>query len=163
MSNETTKAGADRLAYGVGLLIVIIGLIHTMPTLPGLDEWVREIANDPTATIRKFRFDYLNPLVFVLMMTVVVFSQSFYRAYKHKGKLVGGLSLALDVLFIVMAYLIAWTYLMEIESVCIVDRITGERAELIAKALEAEREYATSLGLPAPTTVDDPKRTRYFD
>jgi TRAP transporter 4TM/12TM fusion protein len=138
------------------LLIVIIGLIHTMPTLPGLDEWVREVANDPTATIRKFRFDYLNPLVFVLMMTVVVFSQSFYRAYKHKGKLIGGLSLALDVLFIVMAYLIAWTYLMEIESVCIVDRITGERAELIARALEAEREYAASIGLPAPTTVDDP-------
>lgn len=156
MSDESSNTWQDRAALGLGLIIVIIGLIHTMPTLPGLDEWVREFANDPTASIRKFPFEYLNPFVFVLMMTVVVLSQSFYRAYKDKGALVRGLCLALDLLFIIMAYLVAWTYLMEIESVCIVDQITGERQALIAKALEAEREYALSLGLPAPTTIDDP-------
>ncbi|MFK7966602.1 MAG: TRAP transporter permease [Burkholderiaceae bacterium] len=156
MTPTTQTEWPDRVAAALGLIIVIIGLINTLPTLPGLDEWVREMANDPTASIRKFPFEYLNPFAFVLMMTVVVFKSSFYRAYKHKGKFIAGASLAFDVLFIVMAYVVAWTYLMEIESVCIVDQITGDRQALIAKALEAEREYALSLGLPAPTTIDDP-------
>lgn len=156
MTSTTQVAWPDRVAMTIGLIIVMIGLVHTMPTLPGLDEWVREVTNDPTASIRKFPFEYLNPLAFVLMMTVVVFKESFYRAYRHKGRLVAGASLAFDALFIVMAFAVAWTYLMEIESVCIVDRITGERQALIAQALEAEREYAMSLGLPAPSTIDDP-------
>jgi len=97
----------DRVATAIGMIIVIIGLIHTMPTLPGLDQWVREMANDPTASIRKFPFEYLNPLAFVLMMTVVVFKESFYRAYRHKGSLIAGASLAFDALFILMAYAVA--------------------------------------------------------
>ena len=156
MTLSTQTEWPDRVATTLGLIIVIIGLVHTMPTLPGLDEWVREIANDPTASIRKFPFEYLNPFAFVLMMTVVVFKSSFYRAYRHKGSLIAGASLAFDILFIMMAYIVAWTYLMEIESVCIVDQITGDRQALIAQALEAEREYAESLGLPPPTTIDDP-------
>ncbi|MEZ5651973.1 MAG: TRAP transporter fused permease subunit [Burkholderiaceae bacterium] len=156
MTTSPDKPWPMRIASALGLLIVFIGLVHTMPTLPGLDEWVRALANDPTVTIRKFPYEYLNPLAFVLMMTVVVFSQSFYRAFKHKGSLIAAASLAMDVLFIVMAYAVAWTYLVEIESVCIIDQITGERQELIARALAAEREYATALGLPPPQTIDDP-------
>ncbi|MEZ5661255.1 MAG: hypothetical protein R3E83_22925 [Burkholderiaceae bacterium] len=156
MSNNVDRPWPMRVASALGLLIVIIGLVHTMPTLPGLDEWARELAGDPTFTIRKFPYEYLNPLAFVLMMTVVVLSQSFYRSFRHKGTLIAAAALAMDILFIALAFGVAWTYLVEIESVCIIDQITGERQALIAKALEAEREYAVSLGLPPPQTIDDP-------
>ena len=136
--------------------LVVVGMVHTMPTLPGLDQWVREVVGNPVLAIRRFPFEYLNPFVFALMMTIVVFKHSFYQAFKDRGSLTANLGLAADIIFIVMVYAVAWTYLMEIEAVCIIDRITGERADLIAKALLAEKEYAESMGLPVPTTVDDP-------
>ena len=135
---------------------VVIGMVHTLPTLPGLDQWAREVADYPALMIRRFPFEYLNPFVFALMMTIVVFKHSFYLTFKDRGPLTAGLSLAVDVIFIFMVYAVAWTYLMEIEAVCIIDRITGERADLIAKTLLAEKEYAESMGLPVPLTVDDP-------
>jgi len=41
--------------------------------------------------------------------------------------------------------------------VCAIDQITGERAELIAKSLAAEIQFAEDFGLPVPDTVDDPQ------
>lgn len=154
--SDNPLRGPDRIAAAIGLLLVLIGLVHTMPTLPGLDDWVREVSGDPTTAIRKFPFEYLHPVAFVLMMTIVVFKHSFYRQWGHKGGVTAAACLFIDLLFILMSWTTAWVYLMEIEAVCIVDQITGERQALIAKALEAEREFATSMGLPAPTTVDDP-------
>ena len=52
---------------------------------------------------------------------------------------------------------ISLTYLIEIDSVCLIDQVTGERARMIAEALEAEIAVAETLGLPIPDTVDDPK------
>ena len=148
----TSPAETDR---SPGILLAIIGMVHTLPTLPGLDEWVG-IGWKPIAYYQKFPFQYLNPLVFVLMMTIVVLKHSFYQTYRHKNGIIPHLGLAADILFVLMAYAVAWTYLMEIESVCIIDRITGERQALIAKALAAEKDFALSMGLPIPTSVDDP-------
>jgi TRAP transporter 4TM/12TM fusion protein len=55
-----------------------------------------------------------------------------------------------------MAVLLAATYLIEIQSVCLIDQFTGERADLIARALKEEQEFAELYGLPVPTSVDDP-------
>ncbi len=140
----------------LAFILVIVGMVHTLPTLPGLDQWAREVTGNPILAIRRFPFEYLNPFVFALMMTIVVIKHSFFLAFKHKGRLTASCSLVADVVFITMVYAVAWTYLMEIEAVCIIDRITGERAELIARALLAEKEFAESMGLPLPTTVDDP-------
>ena len=159
MSEPSNPVRLPAIDWAIAFLtfsFVVVGMVHTMPTLPGLDQWAREFTGNPLLAIRRFPFEYLNPFVFALMMTIVVFKHSFYRAFKDRGSLTAGFSLAADVIFIVMVYAVAWTYLMEIEAVCIIDRITGERAELIAKALLAEKEYAESMGLPIPTTVDDP-------
>ena len=64
--------------------LVVVGMVHTMPTLPGLDQWVREVVGNPVLAIRRFPFEYLNPFVFALMMTIVVFKHSFYQAFKDK-------------------------------------------------------------------------------
>ena len=143
--SETTKISQslaiDRVIAFLTFGFVIIGMVHTLPTLPGLDQWAREITDYPALAIRRFPFEYLNPIVFALMMTIVVFKHSFYIAFKDKGKLSGSLGLTFDIVFIIMVYMVAWTYLMEIEAVCIIDRITGERADLIAKALLAENGF----------------------
>ncbi len=62
----------------------------------------------------------------------------------------------MDIALIGMAVLISVSYLIEIDSVCLIDQITGERAELISKALFEEKEFAELYGLPEPTTVDNP-------
>ena len=155
-SKHSGAVSAEKLIGPLGILLVIIGMVHTLPTLPGLDQWVREVIGDQSLAIRRFPFQYLNPLVFVLMMTIVVLKHSLFRTYRDKKGVVPLLSLIADILFIVMALAVAWTYLMEIESVCMIDRITGDRQALIAKALAAEKDFAISMGLPIPTTVDDP-------
>ena len=55
-----------------------------------------------------------------------------------------------------VAIIIALSYLIEIDSVCLIDQFTGERAQLIVKALQEEKEFAELYGLPVPTSVDDP-------
>ena len=62
----------------------------------------------------------------------------------------------MDIGLVAMAVIISTSYLIEIDSVCLIDQFTGERAELIAKALIDEKEFAELYGLPAPSTVDDP-------
>ncbi|MEM9350326.1 MAG: TRAP transporter fused permease subunit, partial [Pseudomonadota bacterium] len=68
-----------------------------------------------------------------------------------------GFGLFLDIAMVTMAFVIALTYLTEIEAVCLVDRITGDRARLIEESLAAAAAFNESLGLPAPRTVEDPK------
>lgn len=52
---------------------------------------------------------------------------------------------------------ISLTYLIEIDSVYLIDALNGERARIIAETLQAEIAFAETTGLPAPDTVEDPK------
>ena len=74
------------------------------------------------------------------MMSVVSLNHSFWREYDDKGPLVKGLSLFMDVSLILMAALISLAFVIEIDSICLIDQFTGERAELIAKSLQAEKD-----------------------
>ena len=144
-----------RLSLALGLLLVVIGLLNTMPSFPGLDDWVKTTFGDGTV-IRRFSYEYLAPLCFVIMMTTVALDQSMARQYRDRGRAKFALGLAMDIALVVMAFALATAYLIEIDSVCLIDQFTGERAELIASALQAEIEFAESMGLPPPSTVDDP-------
>jgi TRAP transporter 4TM/12TM fusion protein len=144
------------LAALLGFILVLIGLLNTIPSIPGLDAYVQGLAGSASFAIRKFPYEYLYPLVFVIMMTVVALKHAFYRDFGDRGGMTSVLSLTMDVALIVMAMVIALSYLIEIDSVCLIDQITGERAALIEKALQSEKEFAELYGLPAPTSVDDP-------
>ncbi|MBR9651960.1 TRAP transporter permease [Thalassovita aquimarina] len=150
---------AQRIALVLGLVLVIIGLLNTLPSIPGLDKAVTRIFGDGVV-IRRFSYEYLFPLTFVMMMIVVALEHSFARAWRGRGALKHGLGLAMDIALVTMAVVIAASYLIEIDSVCLIDRITGERQALIAKALQEEIEFAEMMGLPAPTSVDDPSCIR---
>ncbi|AXS42005.1 TRAP transporter fused permease subunit [Breoghania sp. L-A4] len=147
---------AERLATLLGLILVIIGLLNTIPSIPGLDGFVQDLAGDPNFVVRKFSYEYLYPLAFVLMMTIVALKHSFYRDAAGKSRRARILSAGMDIALVAMAIVIALSYLIEIDSVCLIDQFTGERQALIARALQEEREFAELYGLPAPASVDDP-------
>ena len=156
MDNAAGPDRAERLALTLGLLLVTIGMLNTMPSIPGLDGWAGGLSARPDFVIRKFSYEFLFPLVFVLMMTTVALRHSFRRAAAGAGPGRRALALAMDAALIVMAVAVAGAYVIEIDAICAIDVVTGERAELIARALKEEIEFAESMGLPPPTTVDDP-------
>ncbi|WP_346891811.1 TRAP transporter fused permease subunit [uncultured Roseibium sp.] len=146
----------DRWAAALGLVLVVIGLLNTIPSIPGLDAFFQNLTDNPNFAIRKYPYEFLYPLAFVIMMTVVALKHSFYRSAINRSPLYKTLSLAMDIALVATAIIIALSYLIEIDSVCLVDQFTGERARLIAKALQEEKEFAELYGLPVPTSVDDP-------
>ena len=144
-----------RLSLVLGLVLVIIGLLNTLPSFPGLDDWVSDTFGKDVK-IRRFSFEYLAPLCFLVMMCTVALDQSMARLFRNKGPLKYAFGLGMDFALVIMAVVVSASYLIEIDSVCLIDQFTGERAELIARALQEEIEFNESMGLPPPTTVDDP-------
>ncbi len=157
VATQNQRGLAPRLVYWLSIFFVILGLINAMPGIPGLDQWAKDVTGDPHFVIRKFRFEYYYPFVFSLMMLIVALHHSMWRAWADRGKLRRCFGLFMDVALVVMAVTISLTYLAEIEAVCIIDRITGDRALLIEQSMQIAREDADLFGLPAPTTVEDPK------
>ena len=146
----------QQIALIGAFILVVIGLFNSMPTIPGLKDLIHSVAGNNMIVIRKFPYEYLYPLVFVFMMTIVALRHSFWRAYILKSPLKSKLGLGMDIALVVMSVVISITYLIEIDSVCLIDQFTGERAELMIRALQEEIEFAKLYGLPAPTTIDDP-------
>ena len=156
MTEPRRSDWAERLALVLGLLLVLIGMLNTLPSIPGLDDWALGLAGRPDFVIRKFSYEFLFPAVFVIMMVTVACRHSFRRVAAERGPGMRAAALAMDVALVVMAVAVATAYVIEIDAICAIDVVTGERAELIAKALADEIEFAESMGLPPPTTVDDP-------
>lgn len=157
-TSENAKA-SDRfitVARVVGLVLVCVGLFNTIPSIPGLDQWVRDVTGNPEFVIRKFSYEYLYPLAFVLMMITVVLNHSFYRQDQKKGRWQLGFGAFMDVALVLMTLVVALAYVIEIDSICLIDQVTGIRAELISQALIEEKEFAKLYGLPEPSSVDDP-------
>ncbi len=145
------------LLYALSLLLVIIGMINAMPGVPGLQNALRSLTGIESLAVNRFPTEYFYPLAFLALMTVVVLKHSAYRTWANRSPLRRRLGLAFDLAMFLMAALISITYLVEIDSVCLVDRVTGLRAQMIADSLARETELAGLMGLPPPTSVDDPK------
>lgn len=125
-----------RLALGLALILVIVGMVNTMPEIPGLQTWAREITGRPFFRISGFPTEFFFPPIFFLMMLIVVLDASVYRAWKVEKPHLAWAGLLLDIGLVVAAFLGALGYLVEIDSVCLFDQISGERARLILDAAE---------------------------
>lgn len=153
--SETTRP-SGRLLYVLAFAFVVIGLLNAMPAVPELEPIVRKLTGLPWLEIRRFSPEYFYPLVFVVMMVIVTLKHSIWHSWADKGTLRKRLGLFLDIALVVSAVAIAITYTVELQAICLIDQITGERARLIAETLQVEIENAKIFGLPEPTTVDDP-------
>ncbi len=157
MNEGGSKSIASQIVFWLSVFFVVLGMINAMPGIPGLDQLAAQIAGNENFIIRKFPFEYYYPFAFAVMMIIVALHHSMWRAWRDKSAVRRGFGLAMDVALIVMALTISITYLAEIEAVCIIDQITGDRARLLAESLRIEKENADLFGLPEPTTVDDPQ------
>jgi len=154
---QSDRDFSQRLLFVLSLALVIIGLVNSTPGIPGYDDLAASLWGQNGTRFRKFPTEWFYPFFFALMMCVVVLRHSMWRDWKDRSALRRGFGLALDLSLVVMAATISVTYLIEIESVCLIDQLNGDRARLIDKSLAAAVEFSESLGLPPPTTVEDPQ------
>ena len=156
-ADHTSKSIAAKVVFWLSVFFVVMGMINAMPGIPGLDQWIVDLTGNQNAIIRKFPFEYYYPFAFSLMMLIVALHHSMWRSWHDKSSLRRGFGLAMDLALVAMALTISITYLSEIESVCMIDQFTGDRARMLAESLQIEIDNAALFGLPVPTTVDDPQ------
>lgn len=146
-----------RVAYALALILVIVGMINTTPSIPGWDDFVRTLTGIPDLKVRRFSYEYFYPLFFAWMMVIVVLTQSIWRRWRHRSRARAVFGMTMDIALLLAALGIALTYLVEHESVCLIDVVTGERAAIMERALQTEKDLAAVLGLPEPTSVENPR------
>jgi len=151
------KSVADSLVYWLGLLLVVIGLLNVTPSIPGWDDMWRSITGVDNFKIRRFPTEWLYPIMFFWMMLIVALKHSMWRSWTDKSNLKRRFGLFMDFALVFAAAIISLSYLTELEAVCLIDVIKGDRARLVAEALAADIEYAEMLGLPVPDSADDPR------
>ena len=142
--------------FWLSLFIVVAGLTNAIPGIPGLDSILRDLTGVSWFRIHRFPTEWFYPLMFALMMLCVVLKNSAWKEWANASAAKRRFGLFLDLAMVVSAFTVSVTYIVEIESICLIDQITGERARLIGEALRIETEIASTMGLPAPTTVENP-------
>jgi TRAP transporter 4TM/12TM fusion protein len=156
-TNPKSRNLISSVLYTLSVVIVVVGLMNGIPGISGLDNGIRSLTGLDWISVRKFPTEWFYPIMFSAMMMCVVLKHSIRRAWQDRGRLHRNFGTLLDVLLVLAALTISLTYVVEIESICLIDQFTGERARLIAESLTIEAELAELYGLPEPTSVDDPK------
>ena len=156
MTTETRKdLFPDLAVYVLAVIFVAVGILNSTPLIPGWDDMWRGLTGWDSLKTRSFPTEWFYPIVFLLMMLIVALKHSMWREWRGSRR--AGLGLFMDIALIVSAGAISLTYLIEIDSVCLIDQLNGERARVMAETMQAEIEFAELMGLPVPDTVEDPK------
>ncbi len=138
-----------RIALVLALILVVIGMANTMPEIPGLQDWARDVTGLRYFRVSSFPPEYLYPPLFILMMVIVALDASVYRAWRKDKPARAWLGGLLDASLVLAAVLGALGFLVEIDSICLIDQITGERARLIADAMERSAGVIPGMTLEA--------------
>ncbi|QDC10660.1 TRAP transporter fused permease subunit [Oceanicola sp. D3] len=150
MTNPSlTRPLGQRIALVLALLLVIVGMINTMPEIAGLQDWARDVTGRPFFRVSGFAPEFFYPPVFLVMMLIVALDSSVYRAWKQDKPHLAWLGLLLDAGLILAAFLGALGYLVELDSVCLFDQISGERARLMQEAAERSAGVIPGISLEA--------------
>ena len=67
-TNENNDIGI-RIASIIGLLLVLVGMVNNIPSIPGLESMIGEIFRTDSVLIRKFPYDEY-PLKFILLKRI---------------------------------------------------------------------------------------------
>ncbi len=118
----------------LAVLLVLVGMVNTMPEIPGLQDFARDVTGRPFFRVSGFPPEYFYPPVFLLMMVIVALDASVFRAWRDEKPHLAWLGFLVDAGLILAAFLAAFGFLVEIDSICLIDQITGERARLIEEA-----------------------------
>ena len=132
---EADTSAKGPLLYFLAVVLVFVGLLNSIPGIPGFDNAVKEISGLDWLTLRKYPREWFFPIVFSGMMIIVTLKHSMWRSWKDRSVMRRRFGLIMDVLLVVAALGVSLTYLVEFEAICLVDRFTGERERLIAQSL----------------------------
>ncbi len=146
---------SNRVVYFLALVFVTMGVVNSTPLIPGWDDLWSTLSGIKNLKTRSFSTEWFYPLVFFIMMLIVALKHSMWREWRGTSRAWFGAFM--DIALVFAAATVSFTYLIEIDSVCLIDAFNGERARIIAETLRAEIEFAQMMGLPAPDTVEDPK------
>jgi TRAP transporter 4TM/12TM fusion protein len=155
-TSDQKRKGGGPVVYWLAVALVMIGLLNVTPAIPGWDDLWRSVTGVPYFKIRRFPTEWLYPILFVWMMVIVTLTHSIWRSWRDSSVLRRRAGLVLDVALVLAGLAISLTYLIELEAVCLIDIMTGDRARLMAEALQSEVDYSKMMGLPIPETADDP-------
>ncbi len=133
-ATHSARPLGQRIALILAFCLVVVGMVNTMPEIPGLQDFARDLTGRPFFRISGFPPEYFYPPVFFLMMLIVALDASVYRAWRDEKPNLAWLGFLLDAGLILAAFLAAFGFLVEIDSICLIDQITGERSRLIAEA-----------------------------
>ncbi|MCB1342306.1 MAG: TRAP transporter fused permease subunit [Pseudooceanicola sp.] len=147
----------QRLVVILALAFIVMGAVNSMPAIPGWDEMLRGLLGNDKLPVRRFPTEWFYPLAFMLMMVIVALKHSMWVDWADRPTARRAFGLFMDLALVVAAAAVSLSYLVEIDSVCLIDRVTGARAEMIAATLKDQVEFAKLYGLPIPDTVEDPK------
>ncbi len=149
--NLETQDWAQRLALGLGLILVVIGMVNNLPTVPGLLELVQAVPGlGGIQRISKFDAEFLFPIVFLIMMVVVVLNDSFARDWRDRGAARFSVGLTVDAVMVLTTVLLVLAYWIQNDQVCLIDQITGERDRILAANAARAEEYRTIFGTDPP-------------
>ena len=157
--HEENQAEAARFpnhaVYVLALIFVLLGVINSTPLIPGWNEFWRGITGVENLKTRSFSTEWFYPIIFFVMMLIVTLKHSMWREWRGSSFVWFGAFM--DIALVISAAAISLTYLIEIDSVCLIDIFTGERMRIMAETLKSEIELAEIMGLPVPDTIEDPK------
>ncbi len=122
------------MALFLAFVLVVVGMINTMPEIPGLQDFARDLTGRPFFRVSGFPPEFFYPPIFLLMMVIVALDASVFRAWRQDKPQLAWLGFLLDAGLILAAFLAAFGFLVETDSICLIDQITGERARLIEEA-----------------------------
>ncbi|MEO4041815.1 TRAP transporter fused permease subunit [Hoeflea sp. CAU 1731] len=146
---ETKRPFGQWLALVLALILVIVGLVNTMPEIPGLQDLARDLTGQKFFRVSGFAPQYFYPPFFFLMMAIVMLDASVYREWKREKPELAWLGFLLDAGLILAAFLGALGFLVETDSICLFDQISGERARLIQEAAERAQGVIPGISLEA--------------
>jgi hypothetical protein len=148
MTSDRRMPIGKKIAAILAFALVIVGMINTLPEIHGVQDSLRELTGVKFLRISGFTTEYFYPPVFFAMMLIVALDASMYREFKaaQKNKYIG---LAMDVGLVLGAFLGAFGYLVEIDSICLIDQMTGVREQLIQEALERSQGVIPGISFEA--------------
>ena len=135
MANNQAKNSDlfKRLSLVLGFILVVIGMVNNLPTIPGLLEAIQLIPGlEGLPRLSKYNPEYFFPLVFAIMLLICLLTSSFGKDWFNRSTAYRYSGIAIDISMLLITVFVTIGYLMENDSVCLIDQLSGERARLIA-------------------------------
>ena len=135
MANNQAKNNDlfKRLSLVLGFILVVIGMVNNLPTIPGLLEAIQLIPGlEGLPRLSKYNPEYFFPLVFAIMLLICLLTSSFGKDWFNRSTAYRYSGIAIDISMLLITVFVTIGYLMENDSVCLIDQLSGERARLIA-------------------------------